>query len=121
MVIKKRNYDAPHRSSRNPEDMPKPKGKRIIAGKKRRVLEAPSESGQERPAKKFQRKGNFNPRREGAIEDNGSSYRDRPAPRRDSESNSGSGYRDKFAPRRDSENGSSYRDRPAPRRDSENG
>ncbi|MGV0026675.1 23S rRNA (guanosine(2251)-2'-O)-methyltransferase RlmB [Phormidesmis priestleyi] len=117
MVIKKRNYDAPDRSSQNSSDKPKVKGKRIIAGK-RRVLDAPSGS-QERPAKKFQRKGSFQPRRDGDSEDGGSQYRDRTAPRRNSEN--GSGYRDKPAPRRDSEGGSQYRDKTAPRRNSENG
>ncbi|KAM3092183.1 23S rRNA (guanosine(2251)-2'-O)-methyltransferase RlmB [Phormidesmis sp. 146-35] len=117
MVIKKRNYDAPDRSSQNSSDRPKVKGKRIIAGK-RRVLDTPSDS-QERPAKKFQRKGSFQPRRDGDSE-SGSGYRDKMAPRRDSD---GSGYRgDRPAPRRDSDGGSShYRDRTAPRRDAENG
>jgi 23S rRNA (guanosine2251-2'-O)-methyltransferase len=115
MVIKKRNYDAPDRSSQN-SDKPKVKGKRIIAGK-RRGLDASGDS-QERPAKKFQRKGSFQPRRDGDSEGGGSQYRDRAAPRRNSD---GSGYGDKPAPRRDSEGGSGYRDRAAPRSNSENG
>lgn len=146
MVIKKRNSDSQDRSSRNPDDKPKLRGKRIISGQKRRVLDAPSHSDQERPVGKFQRKGGFKPRRDSESTSNGSYDRSRPTPRREAEPNGNSSHdRGRPAPRRDSEsksrpsyserpdraaqkrdrdserggNGSYDRGRPAPKRDSE--